>query len=132
MLFMCTTKFDMKSEQLSLIDEYLTTQEIQSVREEKDTQKGEHEFDPISDGEDEPSAATSQSIQPISEHALGKRPRVQASTDEYEPLIKLDEENEMPLPNNSHMQVEGSTKRRSSGRLPNRLRQDKDFVYEKP
>jgi predicted HTH transcriptional regulator len=37
MLFMCTTKFDMESEQLSMMDEYLTTQETQTVKEEKDT-----------------------------------------------------------------------------------------------
>jgi hypothetical protein len=33
---MCTTKFDMESEQLSMMDEYLTTQETQTVKEEKD------------------------------------------------------------------------------------------------
>jgi hypothetical protein len=37
MLFMCTIKFDMESEQLFMMDEYLTTQETQTVKEEKDT-----------------------------------------------------------------------------------------------
>jgi hypothetical protein len=131
MLFMCTTKFDMESEQLSLMEEYLTTQETQTAKEEKDAQKKQDEFDPISDDEDEPSAtrATSQTIQPSSERALGKR-RAEAISDEPSPLIELDEADEISLPDNSHFQEESSTQRRSSGRLPKRLRRDEDFVYE--
>ncbi|OJJ88809.1 uncharacterized protein ASPGLDRAFT_1500183, partial [Aspergillus glaucus CBS 516.65] len=73
MLFMCTTKFNMESEQLCPIDEYLTTQETQAAIEEKDAWKAENEFNPISDDEDEPSVATSQIVQLVSEHVLGKR-----------------------------------------------------------
>lgn len=62
MLFMCTTKSYMESEQLSLIDEYLTTQEAQAAREEDDAWKAE----------DEPPVATSKSVQLISECVLGK------------------------------------------------------------
>lgn len=32
MMFMCTSKFDIESEQLTLVDEYLTAQEIQAAR----------------------------------------------------------------------------------------------------
>ena len=60
MMFMCTTKFDMESEQLSLMEEYLTTQEAQAAREEKDIRKAEDEFDLISDSEEDPSATISQ------------------------------------------------------------------------
>jgi hypothetical protein len=43
-------------------------------------------------------------------------------------LIDLDDANEVPLPDDSHLQVEGSTQRRSSRRLPKRSRRDEDFV----
>jgi hypothetical protein len=33
---MCTTKFDVESEQLALVDEYLSTQEKQAKKEQKD------------------------------------------------------------------------------------------------
>lgn len=132
MLFMCTTKFDMESEQLCHIDEYLTTQETQAEKEEKDAWKAEVEFNQISDDEDEPSVITFQNVQPIHEHVLGKRQRVEAPTDKHGPLIELGEEDEIPLRDNSHMQAESSTQRRSSGRLPKRSRRDEDFVYEKP
>jgi len=132
MLFMCTTKFDMESEQLSLMDDYLTTQETQAAREEKDARKAECEFDLISDREDEPSAAISQTVQLVSEHALGKRPRAENITEAQEHVIELDEEDEVPLPDTIHIHGESSTQRRSSGRLPKRSRRDEDFVYEKP
>jgi len=62
MLFMCTPKFDMESEQLSLMDNYLTTQETQAAREEKDARKEECVFDLISGSEDEPSAVICQIV----------------------------------------------------------------------
>jgi hypothetical protein len=58
MLFICTTKFDLESEALSLMNEYLTTQEIQRAKEEKDAQQApeaqntKDDFDPISDSEE--------------------------------------------------------------------------------
>ncbi|KAJ6001218.1 hypothetical protein N7481_001627 [Penicillium waksmanii] len=122
MLFMCTTKFDMESEQLSLMDDYFTTQEAQAAREEKDARKAECEFDLISDSEDEPSAAISQTVQTVSEHAHGKRRRAENITEGLEHVIELDEEDEVPLPDNIHIQGESSTQRRSSGRLPKRSR----------
>jgi hypothetical protein len=133
MMFMCTTKFDMESEQLSLMEEYLTTQEVQAAREEKDIRQAEDGFDPISDSEeDDPSATISQPAQPVSQRALGKRPRTEATTEGLGSLIELDEEDEIRLPNNTYIQGESSTQRRSSGRLPKRARRDEDFVYEQP
>ncbi|KAJ5751403.1 uncharacterized protein N7511_008368 [Penicillium nucicola] len=124
MLFMCTTKFDVESEQLALIDEYLSTQEKQAKKEQKDAQKKEEEFDPISDDEEDlsNSEASAETIQNPNARALGKR---RAISDQ---LIEL-EDDEVPLPDNSHLEEERTTQRRSSGRVPKRLRQDEDFVY---
>lgn len=128
---MCTTKFNMESKQLSLMEEYFTTQETQAAKEEKDAWKKQDELNPISDDEYELSSAeaASQVIHPPSERALGKR-RAEAISDEPGPLIGLDEADEIPLPDNSYLQGDSSTQRRSSGRLPKRLRRDEDFVYE--
>ena len=125
MLFTCTTKFDVESEQLALIDEYLSTQEKQAKKEQKDAQKKEEEFDPISDDEEDPSTseASAEPIQHPSARALGKR---RATSDQ---LIELEDDDEVPLPDNSHLEEGRTTHRRSSGRVPKRLRQDEDFVY---
>ena len=122
---MCTTKFDIESEQLALIDEYLSTQEKQAKKEQKDALKKEEEFDPISDNEEDlsTSEAPAEPIQPPSARALGKR----RATSEQ--LIELEDDNEVPLPDNSHLEKGRTTQRRLSGRVPKRLRQDKDFVY---
>jgi len=77
-MFMCTSKFEIESEQLTFIDEYLSTQEIQAAREEKDARKLNDEFDPISNNEEDTLAVPSQPIQLPSERALGKRPRTEA------------------------------------------------------
>lgn len=121
----------LESKQLSLMEEYFTTQETQAAKEEKDAWKKQDEFNPISDDEDEPfsAGATSQVIQPPSERALGKR-RAEAISNEPNPFIGLHEADEVPLPDNSHLQGESNTPRRSSGRLPKRSRRDEDFVYE--
>lgn len=125
MLFMCTTKFDVESEQLALIDEYLSTQEKQAKKEQKDAQKKEEEFDPISDDEENlsTSEASAETIQNPNARALGKR---RATSDQ---LIELEDDDEVPLPDNSHLEEGRTTQRRSSGRVPKRLRQDEDFVY---
>jgi hypothetical protein len=49
MLFMCTSRFDLEDEQRALINEYLSYEEMQAAREERDTQA--NGFDPISDDE---------------------------------------------------------------------------------
>lgn len=50
MLFMCTSRFDLEDEQRAMINEYLSHEEIQAAREERDIQTSE--FDPISDNEE--------------------------------------------------------------------------------
>lgn len=125
MLFMCTTKFDVESEQLALIDEYLSTQEKQVKKEQKDAQKKEEEFNLISDNKEDlsTSEASAETIQNPNTRALRKR---RATSDQ---LIKLEDDDEVPLPNNSHLEEGRTTQRRSSGRVLKRLRQDEDFVY---
>jgi hypothetical protein len=100
----------------------LPSNRTQAAREEKDARKRGSEFDPISDSEDDPSAALSQTVQPVSEHALGKRAGAENITEGQEHVIELDEEDEVPLPDNIHVQGESSTQKRSSGRLPKRSR----------
>lgn len=135
MMFMCTSKFDIESEQLALVDEYLTAQEIQAAREENDAHKTGDEFNPISDDEEAAPVTISPLVQPPSERVLSKRPRSNAAEDQ-EPLTGLDNENdedENPLPDNSNLHGENNTQRRTSGRVPKRLRRDEDqFVYHKP
>ncbi|KAF7586434.1 hypothetical protein BBP40_008909 [Aspergillus hancockii] len=50
MLFTCTTKSDVDSEQLALVDKYLSTQEKQTKKKQRGAQKKQEELDPISDG----------------------------------------------------------------------------------
>lgn len=114
----------MELEQHALIDKYLSTQEKQAKKEQSDAQQKEEEFDPISDDEEGLSTAktSATTIQPPSARALGKR---RATSDQ---LIEPEEgdDDEVPLPDNSYLQegTQGSaTQRRSSGRVPKRLRQ---------
>ncbi|OQD68574.1 hypothetical protein PENANT_c303G03986, partial [Penicillium antarcticum] len=98
MIFICTAKFDMDSEQLALIEEYLSTQEKQAESERKDTERKKEEgFDSISDNKEDPS--TTKATQPSSERTLRKR-RAETTSDN---LIQLDDTNKVPLPNNSHL-----------------------------
>lgn len=54
MMFMCTARFDVESEQLAWIDEYLSTQEKQAENERKDAERKKNEgFDSISDNEED-------------------------------------------------------------------------------
>ncbi|KAG2000826.1 hypothetical protein GB937_010790 [Aspergillus fischeri] len=135
MMSMCTSRFDIESEQLTFVNEYLTAQEIQAAREEQDARKAVDKFDPISDNEEDAPAAISPPIQLPSERALGKRPRTEA-TEHQGPLVELDNEDyqdEIPLPDNSDLHGESNTQRRTSGRVPKRSKRDEDqFVYQKP
>ncbi|KAL2801932.1 hypothetical protein BJX63DRAFT_139802 [Aspergillus granulosus] len=50
MMFLCTARFDIESEQLAWVNEYLSTQEKQAENERKDAEKTKDEvFDFISD-----------------------------------------------------------------------------------
>lgn len=126
-MFMCTTRFNIQSEQLALMDEYLSTQEKHTKKEQDDTEQKKDEFDPISDEEEEEEIEGLSGIelsvaQRHGLRAVGKRP----ATDDQ--LIELDDE-ETPLPNYTHLQGGSSTQRRSSGRVLKRIREDTDFVY---
>jgi len=146
-ILMYTTRFDVESEQLILIEEYLSIQEIHTVKEKKNTQKEKNEFDFISDGEDDSLDTGSQYPQRSCERVLGKRPRKEATppSTNQRTLIQLDNEdnennednedneNSIPLPDNSGLLGESSTHRRTSGRVSKRARRDEDlFVYQKP
>ncbi|KAL4978976.1 hypothetical protein BDW66DRAFT_129145, partial [Aspergillus desertorum] len=89
--------------------------EVEVVKEEKENQKAEDEYDPISDTEEDHSVTISQPAEPVNQHVLGKRLRAKATTER-----------------SSYIQEESSTQRRLSGRLPKRSRRDEDFVYGTP
>jgi hypothetical protein len=99
MMFMCTARFDVESEQLS--DNEADSLTIEDIR------------------------ATQYSTTSVSERTLGKR-RAEFISDS---LIQLDDTNEVPLPDNNYLLEESSTQRRSSGRVPKRSRRDEDYVY---
>ena len=124
MMFMCTSKFDIESEQLALVDEYLTAWEIQAARGEKDAHKTGDEFNPISDDEEDAQVTISPLLRPPSECVPSKRPRIDI-TEDQEALNELNNENdedENPLPDNSNLYGENNTWRRTSGWVPKCLR----------
>ena len=114
------------------MEEYISTQEVQTKNEEKAANKVRYpEFDPISDTEEDPLEVLSQPTRALSAVPLGKRPRQAA------PLIDLEEdkedgrgdeegneEDEVSLPNNTHLYDQSSTQRRTSGRVPKRSKRD--------
>jgi hypothetical protein len=135
MMYLCTSRFDIESEQHTFIEEYLTAQEIQAVKEKNKTERlDDNVFNLISDTED--LSAKSQPSQAPSRVALGKRPLRDIRD---KPLIGLGDEDdddqvdEIPLPDNSNLQDEGGTQRRTSGRVLKRSkRDDSDWEYIKP
>ena len=98
MLFMCTSRFDLKEEQRAMINEYLSYEEVQADREEKDTKASE--FDPISDnekGDEEYSIQIQQIGQAPSGKSQGKQRRSIASMPEGG-CENEDDEPTLPLP----------------------------------
>lgn len=134
MMFMCTSEFEIRREQLAFVEEYLSSQEIQAAHEERDAQKPQDDLDPISDDEEENPATDC--VEAPSERALGKRRRsvAEQGMEDQEPPLELDDEEDIPLPDNTAiLHGEMSTQRRISGRVPKRSRRDNDeFVYLKP
>lgn len=136
MMYLCTSRFDIESEQHTFIEEYLTAQEIQAVKEKNKTERLDDDvFDLISDTEEDPSAKA-QPSHPPSRVALGKRPLRDIRDT---PLIELGDEDEdvqgdeIPLPDNSNLQDKSGTQRRTSGRVPKRSkRDDGEWEYIKP
>lgn len=135
MMYMCTMRFDVESDRLTFIEEYLSTHEIHAAREKEDAEKRKEEFDLISDGEDDTPSTISQhrGLQQPCERTAGKRPRKEASPISHQRgvLIQLDNEDDIPLPDNS-MHGGSSTHRCTSGRVSKRARRDQDiFEYQK-
>ncbi|KAJ5456131.1 uncharacterized protein N7458_003714 [Penicillium daleae] len=109
MMFVCTSKFDIEDDQRMLINEYLSHQEKQAAKEEKDIK--ENNFDPISDDEEDPASILSQPpVQLLSEKALGKRRR--SDTSEPDEDENNDDDAEVPLPDTQH-RVSGRVRKRS-------------------
>lgn len=98
MLFMCTSRFDIKEEQRAMIQDYLSDEEIQADKEEHDTQ--ESEIDPISDneeGDEGDPIQMQQTGQAPSEKSRGKQRRSNASRPEPDHENE-DDELTLPLP----------------------------------
>lgn len=114
-MIMCTTRFDIKSEELAFIDKYLSTQEIHARKEEQEAQKKKEEvFDLISDKEEDEEEnyinTISKPVQLVGESILGKRPRITATeatlpSTQTSVMQPEDEdgkdEDDIPLPENS-------------------------------
>lgn len=113
MLFMCTSRFDFDEERRAIMDEYLSHEDKQAAKEEKDTQASE--FDPISDNE-EGGEGESIQIQPPgqaqSEKSQGKRRRSVASVPEEGNEDEEDDEIVLPLPN-TQQRISGRVRKRS-------------------
>jgi hypothetical protein len=134
---MCTSRFEIESEQLALLEEYISTPEIQTRTEDKAANKvRDSEFNPISDTEEDPLDVATQPTQPVTAIAFGKRPRQAAPIIDPEEEDEEDEENEedeIPLPDNNHLRDQSSTQRRKSGRVTKRSKQDDgQWEYPKP
>jgi hypothetical protein len=127
MLYMCTTRFDIKEEQRLILQEYLLDHEIAASAEALDVQT--HAFEAISDNEedvemrlDTPAAISitqaTPDAPPLSAVAAGKRPAVtsddeDSNTDEF---ADPDENRASPLPNFP------DTQHRISGRIRKKSR----------
>lgn len=90
-MYLCTSRFDIESDQQTFIEEYLTAQEIQAVKEKMKSERLDDDmFDLISDTEEDFSAKVQPSQGP-SRVALGKRPLRDIRDT---PLIELGDEDE--------------------------------------
>jgi hypothetical protein len=125
MLYKCTTKFEMESEDLALQEEYLLPQEIEAKYEEKDARLLQDILEPISDNEeDDYGIQVQEPCQNKSnlENAGGKK-RPYRCLDievEAEEEIQSDDEWDPPLPN---------IQQRVSGRIRKRPRYgDGEFI----
>jgi hypothetical protein len=120
-MYSYTLRFDIESEQHTFIEEYLTAQEIQAAKKERQTKRLDNDvFNLISDTDKDPLTKAPPS-QPPSIIALGKRPLRDIRDT---PPIELEDEDEdvevdeIPLPDNTNVQSKGGTQRRTSARVP--------------
>lgn len=134
-MLMCTSKFEIESEQLALMEEYISMQETQTRTEEEVTKEvRDPEFDPISDTEEDPSGLPTQPRYLPSAVALGKRPRQATPLSDLEEDNedeKESEEDEIPLPDNIHAHDQSNIQRRTSGRVPKRSKRDGQWDFLK-
>lgn len=143
MMHMCTSRFDIEEGQLRLAREFLSTEEIDLIEEEKDIPQD----DPIaliSDDEEGDSGSTQKQVtlEKVSQLSLGKRRRstVSSASDSEEENMDAQgrisdgedgDDNDFPLPPIAH--GEGNTQRRTSGSMSKRSRRDEElFEYYDP
>lgn len=100
-MYMCTSKFEIKQEELDLIKEYLSAGEITGIEEEKALSQPQEDLEPISDNEEDDILYNSQPGAP-SERALGKRRRSISSEPRDEIDCELDDDGDHPLPDIPH------------------------------
>lgn len=107
-MYMCTSKFEIGEEQRPVIKEYLTHEERQAEKEEKEPQA--QNFEPISDNEEE----TQESTEVLSKKAQGKRRMSVASESENDEAQEMDDDDdiEVPLPDTQH-RASGRVRKRS-------------------
>lgn len=68
MMWMCTSKFELKQEQLELMEEYLLASEVAAIEEERAPLQLQADFEPVSDDEEDDAG----DIQTETQHRLGK------------------------------------------------------------
>jgi hypothetical protein len=125
MLYMCTTRFDIKEEQRLILQEYLSDHEIAASAEALDIQT--HTFEAISDDEEEdvelrpdtPAAIsiiqTTPNAPPLSAVAARKRPTVTSSDEEdsdADGFVNPEENLSLSFPNTQH-RVSGRIRKKS-------------------
>ena len=127
-MYMCTSRFEIKQEELDLIKEYLSAGEITGVEEEKALSQPQEDLEQKSDNEEDDILYNSQPAAP-SERALGKQRRSIFS----EPRDGIDRElddddGDHPLPNIPH--EKDSTQARSR-RVREQLKMSAGFEIDR-
>lgn len=120
MLYMCTTRFDIKEEQRLILQEYLLDHEIAASTEALDVQT--HAFEAISDDEEdiEIRLDATPDAPLLSVVAAGKRPAVNSDDEEEsdaDEFADLDKNRASPLPDFPDTQHRASGRNRKKSRL---------------
>jgi hAT family dimerisation domain. len=116
MLYMCTTRFDLKEEQRLILQEYLMDHEMAASAEALDIQT--HSFDAISDNEED--VEVHHDIPPLSAVAAGKRPAVSFGDEEdsdADEFADIDKDRVSPSPDLPDTQYRVSGRMRKKSRL---------------
>jgi hypothetical protein len=120
MLYMCTTRFDIKEEQRLILQEYLLDHEIAASTEALDVQT--HAFEAISDDEEDVEICLDATPDAplLSVVAAGKRPAVNSDDEEEsdaDEFADLDKNRASPLPDFPDTQHRASGRIRKKSRL---------------